>query len=134
MSDWNAGIIEEFRGTDGTVGGVFEGKPLLLLHTRGARTGNERVNPLMYQQIDERIAIFASKAGAPDSPDWYYNLIAHPEIEIEIGAETRSLIARVAGDEERGPIWTRQKQDYPQFAEYEASTDRTIPVIILEPR
>jgi len=61
-------------------------------------------------------------------------LIAHPEIEIEIGAETRSLIARVAGDEERGPIWSRQKQDYPQFAEYEASTDRTIPVIILEPR
>ena len=134
MSDWNAGIIEEFRGNDGIVGGMFEGKPLLLLHTRGAKTGNERVNPLMYQQVDERIAIFASKAGAPDSPDWYHNLIAHPEIEIEIGAETRSLIARVAGDEERGPIWSRQKQDYPQFAEYEASTDRTIPVIILEPR
>ena len=134
MSDWNAGIIEEFRGNDGIVGGVFEGKPLLLLHTRGAKTGKARVNPLVYQQVDDRIAVFASKAGAPDNPDWYYNLIAHPEIEIEIGTETRSLIARVAGDKERVPIWSRQKQDFPQFAEYEAGTDRTIPVIILEPQ
>ncbi len=135
MSDWNANIIEEFRGNEGRVGGMFEGAPLLLLHHTGAKTGTERVSPLMYRHLDGTYAIFASKAGAPDNPDWYHNLLANPETAIEIGTEKVAVSARVAGDEERDPIWTTQKSEWPQFAEYEASAvGRQIPVVILEPR
>jgi deazaflavin-dependent oxidoreductase (nitroreductase family) len=134
MSDWNAGIIDEFRANKGVVGGMFEGKPLLLLHNTGARSGKARLNPLVYQEVDGGYAIFASKAGAPDNPDWYHNILANPEVTIEVGTDSFDMTARVAGDGEREPIWTRQKADFPQFADYEASTDRTIPVIILDPR
>ena len=133
-NDWNTKIIEEFRANAGKVGGDFEGAPLLLLHTVGARSGKERVNPMMYQDLGDAIAVFASKAGAPTNPDWYHNLVAHPEVTAEIGTETRSLRARVASSEEREPIWEKQKQDFPGFAEYESSTDREIPVVILEGR
>jgi deazaflavin-dependent oxidoreductase (nitroreductase family) len=131
--DWNRKIIEEFRANDGKVGGPFDGAPLLLLHTTGARSGQERVNPVMYQDLGGPVAVFASKAGAPDNPDWYHNLRAHPEVTAEIGTETRSFRARVAGADEREPIWTRQKAEYPGFAGYEESTSREIPVVILEP-
>jgi len=134
MSDWNTGIITEFRDNAGAVGGMFEGKPLLLLTHTGAKSGQERVSPLMYQAIDGGYAIFASKSGAHTHPDWMYNLIANPEVAVEIGTETVSVTARVASDEEREPIWSHQKSDHPQFADYEAGTDRVIPVIILEPR
>jgi deazaflavin-dependent oxidoreductase (nitroreductase family) len=134
MSDWNTAIIEEFRANEGEVGGNFEGAPLLLLHTTGARSGQERVSPVMYQDLGGgSMAVFASKAGAPDNPDWYHNLLAHPEVTAEIGTETRSLRARVADDDEREPIWSKQKQDYPGFADYETKTSRTIPVVILDP-
>ena len=85
MSDWNAGIIDEFRANDGRVGGMFEGAPLLLLHHVGARTGTERVSPLMYQATNGSYAIFASKAGADTNPDWFHNLVANPETWVEIG-------------------------------------------------
>ncbi len=134
VNDWNAQIIAEFRANDGRVGGNFEGAPLLLLHTTGAKSGLERVNPMMYQDLDHSIAVFASKAGAPDNPDWFHNLVANPEVTAEIGTETRSFVARVAEPDERGPIWERQKSDYPGFAEYESLTDRVIPVVILDPR
>ena len=87
MSDWNASIIEEFRANGGRVGGTFEGRPLLLLHTKGAKTGRSRVHPLMYQALDGGYAIFASKAGAPSNPAWFHNLMANPEAEIEVGME-----------------------------------------------
>lgn len=132
--DWNAKIIQEFRTNAGQVGGNFAGAPLLLLHTTGARSGQERINPMMYQDLgDGRLAVFASKAGQPTNPDWYHNLRAHPEVTAEIGTGTRSFTARVAPDEEREPIWSKQKQDYPGFADYEAKTDRQIPVVILDP-
>lgn len=132
--DWNRKVIEEFRANSGKVGGNFAGAPLLLLHTTGARSGRERVNPVMYQDLGEgRLAVFASKAGQPTNPDWYHNLLAHPEVSAEIGSETRNFRARVADPDEREPIWTRQKHDYPGFADYEASTTRVIPVVILEP-
>ncbi len=134
MSDWNAGIIAEFRENGGEVGGVFAGKPLLLLHHIGARTRQERTTPLMYQKLDGGYAVFASKAGAHTHPDWMYNLEAHPEVSIEVGTEKLEVTARVATDEEREPIWSRQKAEHPQFGEYEAGTHRVIPVIILEPR
>lgn len=133
MSDWNATVIDEFRANGGKVGGNFEGAPLLLLHTTGARSGKERINPMMYQAVGDSVAVFASKAGAPDNPDWYHNVVAHPDVAAEIGTETKRFRARVAEGDERDAIWTRQKSDYPGFADYEASTDRVIPVVILDP-
>jgi deazaflavin-dependent oxidoreductase (nitroreductase family) len=132
-NDWNSKIIEEFRANSGRVGGPFEGGTLLLLHTTGARSGQERVNPVAYQKVDQGYAVFASKAGAPTNPDWYHNLVAHPDVEAEIGDQTVRLTARVAEGQERDRIWTRQKETNPGFAEYEQKTTRQIPVVILEP-
>lgn len=133
MTDWNSHIIEEFRANAGKVSGQFEGAPLLLLHTVGAKTGQQRVNPMMYQQVPGGYAVFATKAGAPDNPDWYHNLLAHPQVTAEVGTSTVDVTARVAQGEEREQIWTAQKAAYPGFAEYEQKTTRQIPVIVLEP-
>ena len=132
MDDWNKGVIDEFRANGGRVGGMFEGRPLLLLHHTGARTGIRRVTPLMYQDVGRGYAVFASKAGADTNPDWYHNVVANPRTEVEIGTGTVGVGARVAEGDERDRIWNRQKRDYPQFAEYEARTSRVIPVIVLE--
>jgi len=131
--DWNGKIIEEFRANGGRVGGPFEGAPVLLLHTTGARTGLERVTPLMYLEADGVYAIFATKGGAPTNPDWFHNLLAHPLVEIEVGTETRRVRASVADGEERERLWERQKNRFPNFAAYEGRTSRRIPVVILEP-
>ena len=132
--NFNDKIIKEFRENDGKVGGMFEGAPVLLLHHAGAKTGTERVNPLMYQPVGDSFAIFASKAGAPSNPDWYYNLAAHPDATIELGAGTVKVRARVAGPDERGRIWEKQKELAPGFAEYETNAaPRQIPVILLDP-
>jgi len=133
MTDWNSKIIEEFRANGGRVGGQFEGAPLLLLHTVGARTGQQRVNPMMYQQVTDGYAVFASKGGAPTNPDWYHNVLAQPRVTAEIGTGTVELLARVAEGEERERIWAAQKAAYPGFADYERNTARQIPVIILQP-
>jgi deazaflavin-dependent oxidoreductase (nitroreductase family) len=134
VNDWNAQIIEEFRANGGKVGGQFEGAPLLLLHTTGAKSGQERVNPLMYQDLgDGSVAIFASKAGAPDNPDWFHNVYADRSVHAEIGTEQRPFTARIVEGEERDRIWAKQKADYPGFAEYEDKTDRMIPVVVLDP-
>lgn len=130
-NDWNAQIIEEFRANDGQVGGQFEGAPLLILHSTGAKSGQERLAPMMYQAVGDAYAIFASKAGAPTHPDWYHNLVANPEASIEVGTETKRVRAEVAGGAERDTIWTTQKERYPGFAEYEAATTREIPVVLL---
>lgn len=132
-NDWNAKIIEEFRANEGRVGGQFAGAPLLLLHSIGARSGKARVNPMMYQAVGDAYAVFASKGGAPSNPDWYHNLIANPDATIEVGTRTVPVRARIADDVERDTIWEAQKQRYPGFADYEASTTRQIPVVILEP-
>lgn len=134
MSDWNTQIIEEFRANEGRVGGPFEGRPLLLLHHRGARTGTERVNPLAFVEVDGGYAVLASKGGAPTNPDWYHNLLAHPDVEIEIGAETKPVRARLTEAEERDRIWRQVIEERPAFAEYQEKTDRTIPVFVLQPR
>ena len=132
-TDFNSKIIAEFRANEGRVGGPFEGSPLLLLHTKGAKSGQERVNPVMYQAVGDNFAVFASKAGAPTNPDWYHNLLASPQVQAEIGTETITATARVAGDAERDRLWDAQKQAYPGFADYERKTTRRIPVVILEP-
>lgn len=133
MSDWNTKIIEEFRQNDGKVGGQFEGAPLLLLHSTGAKTGQERVSPVMYQAVGDDYAIFASKAGAPTNPDWFHNLLANPRATVEVGSGTVEVTAQVAADDERDRIWEKQKADYPGFAEYEKATTRKIPVVLLRP-
>lgn len=135
MNDWNMHVIEEFRANAGQVGGPFTGEPLLLLHTTGARTGEPRVSPMMYQDLgDGRLAVFGSYAGRDVHPAWFHNLVAHPAVSAEIGSATRTFAARVADPEERRAIWERQKRAYPRFAEYEHKTDREIPVVVLEPR
>ena len=130
--DWNSKIIEEFRANGGKVGGPFEGAPLLLLHTTGARTGQQRINPLMYRPDDQRLVIFASKAGADTNPDWFHNLRANPEVKVEVGSETRAVRAHVAEGDERHRLWEAHKGQWPGFADYESKTQRQIPVVILE--
>jgi deazaflavin-dependent oxidoreductase (nitroreductase family) len=132
-NDWNKTIIDEFRANGGRVGGQFAGAPLLLLHSVGAKSGTTHVTPLVYQDLGRgRVAVFASKAGAPTNPDWYHNLVANPRARVEIGTETFDVMASVARGEERLRIYTAQKQRFPNFAEYERKTKRQIPVVILE--
>ncbi|THJ74902.1 nitroreductase family deazaflavin-dependent oxidoreductase [Candidatus Frankia alpina] len=131
--DFNARIIADFRATQGHPGDPFAGTPILLLHTTGARSGNPRINPLVYAADGDRYLVFASYAGAPRDPAWYHNLKAYPEAKIEV--DTRTLAVRV--DEvtgaERDAIYARHAANYPAFAEYEAKAGRKIPVIALTP-
>jgi deazaflavin-dependent oxidoreductase (nitroreductase family) len=131
-NNWNKGIIDEFRANDGEVGGSFAGAPLLLLTTTGAKTGQLRTNPVMYLPDGDRVLVFASKAGAPTNPDWYHNLVAHPTASVEVGDEHYDVKATVLTGAERDRMYARQAELYPGFAEYEAKTTRTIPVVALE--
>jgi deazaflavin-dependent oxidoreductase (nitroreductase family) len=131
-NDWNQAVIDEFRASGGKLSGDFEGVPMLILHSTGAKTGEPRVIPLMYRQEGDDLVIFASKAGAPTNPDWLHNLRAHPEVSVEVGTDTKKVVAREAQGEERERIWESHKEQFPGFAEYEAKTDRVIPVVILE--
>jgi deazaflavin-dependent oxidoreductase (nitroreductase family) len=131
MSDFNEQVIAEFRANGGKVGGMFEGAPMVLLHTTGASTGLERVHPLMYQQVGDEVAVFASNGGGTTDPVWYRNLTAEPSVTVEIGDETLPMTARVAAGEERTRIWEQQKSVAPQFAEYERTAEREIPVVLL---
>src|SRR3954453_19853217 len=126
VNDWNTKIIEEFRANGGKVGGQFEGARLLPLPPPGAKTGQARVNPVMYLADGDNYVVFASKAGAPPSPDWYHNLVANPLAAIEVGDQTLDVGARVADGEMRERLWSRQKELYPGFADYEAKTTRQI--------
>lgn len=129
--DWNAQIIEEFRNNGGEVGGQFAGAPLLLLTTTGARSGRQRVNPMMYLAEGERMFVFASKAGAPTNPDWFHNLVANPKAVVEVGTDKFDVDATVLEEEERSRVYAEQATRFPRFAEYQASTDRVIPVVAL---
>ena len=131
--DFDAQIIEEFRANQGVVGGPFEGATLLLLHHVGARSGKDRINPLVYNRDGDRYVVFASKAGAPTNPDWYHNLKAHPNITIEVGTDTIDVVASEASGEERDRLFAAQVKRSPQFGEYQSKTDRAIPVVLLTP-
>src|SRR5690242_745560 len=131
--DFNARIIEEFRANDGVVGGPFEGATLLLLHHVGAKSGKDRVNPLVYNRDGDRYVVFASKAGAPTNPDWYHNIKANPNTTIEVGTDTIEVVASEASGEERDRLFDAQVQRSPQFGEYRDKPDRVIPVILLTP-
>jgi deazaflavin-dependent oxidoreductase (nitroreductase family) len=131
VQDWNAQFITEFRANNGRVGGSFDGAPVLLLHTTGAKSGKERVNPMMYLELDDHIYVFASKAGAHTDPDWHRNLVANPGVTIEIGNETVAAEAVPVLDGERDRIYAVQAGRYPGFAEYQEKTSRVIPVVEL---
>jgi deazaflavin-dependent oxidoreductase (nitroreductase family) len=133
-ADFNTQIITEFRANAGEVGGMFDGVPLLLLHHVGAKSGTTRVNPLAYQADAGRYVVFASKAGAPENPGWYFNLRANPDVSIEVGDDTIEVTASEATGEERERLYNTQAERVPQFTEYQQRTERTIPVIVLTPR
>ena len=131
VNDWNKNVIEEFRANDGVVGGPFEGAPVLLLHTKGAKSGKERINPMMYLDYEGKRYIFASYAGAPTNPDWYHNLVANPDVTVEAGTETYEATATPVSLEERDRIYPVQAALFANFAEYETLTTRKIPVVEL---
>jgi deazaflavin-dependent oxidoreductase (nitroreductase family) len=131
VSDWNRKVIEEFRANEGRVSGAFQGAPVLLLHTWGRKTGAERVNPMMYLAEGGRVFVFASKAGAPTNPDWYHNLVANPKVTVELGSQTLSATAVPVTGADRDRIYAEHARRYPGFAEYQAKTDRVIPVVEL---
>lgn len=131
VNSWNATVIEQFRAYGGHVPGDFEGAPLLLLHTHGAKTNRERVNPVMFLEEGGRLYVFASKAGADSNPDWFYNLVANPEVTVELGGEPFVATAIVIQGEERNQVWELMASRMPQFGEYQTKTTRVIPVVEL---
>ena len=130
-NDWNSATIKEFRENNGKVGGRFEGATLLLLTTKGAKSGETRVNPMMYQANGDRMFVFASKGGAPTNPDWYHNLVANPDVAVEVGTETFPVKATVITGKERDEIFAKQASLYPFFTEYQEKITRKIPVVAL---
>jgi deazaflavin-dependent oxidoreductase (nitroreductase family) len=132
---WNQKIIDEFRANEGKVGGHFEGAPLLLLTTTGAKTGRRHTTPVMFLPGEAgTLYVFASKAGAPTNPDWYHNLLAHPEVTIEVGTDTHHVVATPLEGVERDQRYAAQAENYPGFAEYQQKTSRVIPVVALAPK
>jgi deazaflavin-dependent oxidoreductase (nitroreductase family) len=131
-SDFNKKVIEEFRANGGKVGGPFEGAPMVLLTTIGAKSGNQTTTPLVYKQDGDRIVIFASMGGAPKHPAWYHNLVANPQVIIEVGSERSGATAEVITGPEHDRIYAEQATIMPGFAEYQAKTTRVIPVVALK--
>lgn len=131
MNDFNAKVIEEFRANEGRVGGMFEGQPLLLLTTKGAKSGKDVTTPVVYLADGDRYVVIASNGGADNNPAWYHNLRATPEATIEVGKETLVTKAAFVDDEERDRLYARMVEQAPGFAEYEKKTTRRIPVIAL---
>ena len=129
--DWNSATIKEFRENGGKVGGMFEGSTLLLLTTKGAKTGTPRVNPMMYQLDGDRMYVFASKGGAPTNPDWYHNLVANSYVTVEVGTDRFPARATIITGKERDEIYAEQVFHYPMFAEYQNKVTRKIPVVAL---
>jgi deazaflavin-dependent oxidoreductase (nitroreductase family) len=132
MSDWNEKIIEEFRANSGRVGGMFEGASMILIHHVGAKSGIERVAPLVhFPEDDDHTVIVASAGGAPNHPAWFHNLKANPKIDVEVGAETYTVVAEEITGPERDEVWTRVTTAAPGFADYQRKTDRVIPLLRL---
>jgi len=131
MSDFNKGIIEEFRANGGVVGGHFDGMNLLLVHTTGAKSGLERINPVAQIMDGDRYVIIASKGGAPTNPDWYYNIKANPEVTIEVGTQKFPALAAITEEPERSELFEKMASQYPGFEDYKEKTKRVIPVVTL---
>ncbi len=132
MNDFNQKIIAEFRANGGIVGGPFAGSTILLLTTTGAKSGQPRINPLVYTTDGDKLVIVASKAGAPTNPDWFYNLVANPVVTVERGTEQFQARAIVPEAAERERLFNQAAAHMPGFADYQRNTTRTIPVVVLE--
>ncbi len=132
-NDFNRAVIEEFRANHGKVGGGFEGMPMVVLSTSGATSGLKRVNPLAVLVEEGRLFVFASKAGAPTNPDWYHNVLATPEVDVEFGGDTFAATAVPVTGPERDRIYAAQVEHVRGFGDYEKLTDRVIPVVELRP-
>ena len=133
INERNMKIIDEFRANEGKVGGNFAGRTLLLLHTKGAKSGQERINPVACVKDDERYVIIASKGGADVNPDWYYNVVANPLVNVEVGTETFQAKATIAEEPERTRLYDKMVEVAPGFGDYRHKTTRVIPVIVLTP-
>ena len=131
MKTFNEQVIAEFRANEGKVGGMFEGAPMILLTSVGAKSGEPRTSPLVYTTDGDRMVIIASKGGAPTHPDWYYNLVANPVATAEVGAETFPVTATEESGEERKRLYDQMAAIMPNFAEYQRNTDREIPLFTL---
>ena len=129
---FNEKLIDEFRANGGKVGGVFAGRPMMLLTTTGKQSGEPRVAPLVYSTDGDDVVVIASKGGAPTNPDWYYNLLTHPTVTVEVGTDTYQAEALVVSGEERQRLYDAQATEMPMFAEYQKNTEREIPVIVLK--
>jgi deazaflavin-dependent oxidoreductase (nitroreductase family) len=132
VNDFNRNLIDEFRTNHGSVTGVFEHAPLLLLTTTGAKSGRSRTTPVVYTTDGENLVVIASKGGAPTNPAWYHNLVAHPQVTVELPNETFVAKARVADGDERARLWRAAADLMPGFDEYQTKTTRRIPVVVLE--
>jgi deazaflavin-dependent oxidoreductase (nitroreductase family) len=132
LNEFNRRVIEEFHANGGKVGGQFAGAEMLLLTTKGAKSGRSYTNPLVHTRDGDRIVIIASKAGAPNNPDWYYNLVANPVVTVEVGTEKFQARAAVTSGAERERLFNAQAQRMPIFNDYRQRTSREIPVIVLE--
>jgi deazaflavin-dependent oxidoreductase (nitroreductase family) len=130
--EFNKKIVEEFRANGGKVGGMFAGAPMILIEMKGAKSGQARTIPLVYSKDGDRYVIIASMAGAPNNPDWYHNLKAHPNVTVEIGAEKFKVKASLASGDERERLFNQQAALLPVFNDYRKKTTRQIPVFVLE--
>jgi deazaflavin-dependent oxidoreductase (nitroreductase family) len=133
LNDRNKQIIDEFRTHSGKVGGRFEGRTLLLLHTKGAKSGQERINPVAYVKDGDRFVVIASKGGADTNPAWYYNIVANSQVTVEVGTKTFQAEAAVAEEPERTRLYNKMVDMMPSFDDYRRKTTRVIPVIVLTP-
>ena len=131
-NEFNRSIIEQFRANGGKVGGPFEGATILLLTTTGAKTGRQGTTPLAYSKDGDRLVIIASKAGAPTNPAWYHNLIAHPQVKVEVGTESFDARATVTSGAERERLFAQHAEKNPGFLDYQKKTTRVLPVVTLE--
>ena len=131
FDEMNRGVIEEFRANAGKVGGMFAGAPLILVHHTGAKSGTERIAPLVYFTENDRLFIFASKGGSDENPAWYHNLVANPDTKVEVGTETFPVTAKVLTGAERDDIYAKNAENQKQFSDYQAKTSRVIPVVEL---
>jgi deazaflavin-dependent oxidoreductase (nitroreductase family) len=134
QNDYNRQLIEEFRTNRGKADGPFASRPLLLLTTTGVRSGQPRTTPMMYIPNGDRLLIIASNIGAPTHPDWYHNLLAHPQVTVEVGLETFDAIAVVTEGVERQQLWSRIVELYPFFTDHQAKTIRQIPIVAFSRR
>ncbi len=134
LNDFNQSVIEEFRANNGNVGGPFQGSPMVLLTTTGAKSGESRLSPLVYTKDGDNLVVVASKGGGPTNPDWYRNIVANPEVTLEVGSETFKAKATEVHGAERDRLFNAQAEMMPGFRDYEAKTKgiRTIPVVVFK--